>query len=257
MRRTTVNSLDINRLRDVIDVAHDTSAISPVDVTFAVMDRVRQMIGGDWVTFHDLESAARRSHHLQATDGEENFIAGPDEGPEEAFWKHYEASSCSWPDRSSVPMVVSIGEVYSEREWAEQPMHQEYLTDVHDEILAALPCRPGVNLRLLIGRETGSLFSDLDCFLVRLLLPHLEPLLQRTLSSVVPSPETLLTGRQREIMGLVREGMTNQQVAGRLGISAGTVRKHLENSYGRLQVQSRVAAVGATFPESWEDQHYA
>ena len=154
-------------------------------------------------------------------------------------------------------MVISLGEVYSEREWAGHPMHQDYLTDVHDEILAALPSRPGVNLRLLIGREKGSLFSDLDSFLVRLLLPHLEPLFQRTLSSVAPSVQTLLTGRQREIMGLVREGMTNQQVAHQLGISAGTVRKHLENSYSRLQVQSRVAAVGMTCPQGGDDQRYA
>ncbi|MEO7588708.1 MAG: hypothetical protein ABIS84_11865 [Arachnia sp.] len=47
MRRTTVNSFDVDRLRDVVDVAHDTSPVSPVEVTFAVMDRVRQMIGGD------------------------------------------------------------------------------------------------------------------------------------------------------------------------------------------------------------------
>ena len=69
--------------------------------------------------------------------------------------------------------------------------------------------------------------------------------------------QTLLTGRQREIMGLVREGMTNQQVAHQLGISAGTVRKQLENSYSRLQVQSRVAAVGMTFPQGGDDQRYA
>jgi hypothetical protein len=35
----------------------------------------------------------------------------------------------------------------------------------------------------------------------------------------------------------------------RLGISEGTVRKHLENIYGRLGVSSRTAAVTRAFPE--------
>ena len=257
MSRTTMTSLDFDRLRDVVDVAHDTSGSSAMDVTFAVLDRVREMIGGDWASFHDLESGARRIHHLQGTDGVEHFTAGiedlEDQGADDPFWKYYPSSPCALPDRSNTPMVFAQSEFYSELEWAQHPMNLEDPTDVYDEILAVSPYRPGVNLRLLIGRNEGSRFSDMDTFLVRLLLPHLQALFRRTVSSVVPSVQTLLTERQREIIGLVREGMTNQQVARQLSISPGTVRKHLENSYSRLNVQSRVAAVGAAFPNSEDD----
>jgi DNA-binding NarL/FixJ family response regulator len=44
-------------------------------------------------------------------------------------------------------------------------------------------------------------------------------------------------------MHLVAAGHTNAQIARRLGVSEGTVRKHLENIYGRLHVSSRTAAV--------------
>ena len=37
--------------------------------------------------------------------------------------------------------------------------------------------------------------------------------------------------------------------ARRLGLSEGTVRTHLENIYGRLQVSSRTAAVTRAFPD--------
>jgi DNA-binding NarL/FixJ family response regulator len=37
-------------------------------------------------------------------------------------------------------------------------------------------------------------------------------------------------------------GHTNTQIARRLGVTEGTVRKHLENIYGRLGVSSRTAA---------------
>ena len=43
-------------------------------------------------------------------------------------------------------------------------------------------------------------------------------------------------------------GVTNGQIARRLGVSEGTVRIHLQNIYGRLQVSSRTAAVTHAFP---------
>jgi DNA-binding NarL/FixJ family response regulator len=46
---------------------------------------------------------------------------------------------------------------------------------------------------------------------------------------------------------LVAAGHTNTQIARRLGISEATVRTHLENIYGRLQVSSRTAAVTRAF----------
>jgi DNA-binding CsgD family transcriptional regulator len=260
MSRTTITSLDLDRLRDMVDIANDTSGSSAVDLTFAVLDRVREVIGADWATFLDMQGAARRVRHLQMTTGEEYVTAGTEDFEDDAddpFWKNYQSCWCSFPDRVSNPMVVSLREVYSEREWARHPMHLEVLPHVHDEILAATPCGPGMNLRLLVGRSEGQPFSDPDRFLVRLLQPHLQPLFLRTLRSVIPAVEPPLTERQRQILGLVREGKTNQQVARQLGISPGTVRKHLENSYSRLHVQSRVAAVGLAFANSGDSLQHA
>jgi DNA-binding CsgD family transcriptional regulator len=39
-----------------------------------------------------------------------------------------------------------------------------------------------------------------------------------------------LTRRQREVLALVAEGMTNAETGARLWITAGTVRRHLENA---------------------------
>jgi DNA-binding NarL/FixJ family response regulator len=48
---------------------------------------------------------------------------------------------------------------------------------------------------------------------------------------------------------LLAAGHTNAQIARRLGISEGTVRTHLENLYGRLNVSSRTAAVTRAFSD--------
>ena len=53
----------------------------------------------------------------------------------------------------------------------------------------------------------------------------------------------VLTPRQVELMRRVAQGQTNRQVAHDLGLSEGTVRKHLENIYARLGVDSRTEAV--------------
>ncbi len=58
---------------------------------------------------------------------------------------------------------------------------------------------------------------------------------------------TRLTRREREVLSLVAEGMTNAEIAARLWISAGTVRRHLENAYSKLEVHTRIAAVRAAF----------
>jgi DNA-binding CsgD family transcriptional regulator len=51
-----------------------------------------------------------------------------------------------------------------------------------------------------------------------------------------------LTDRQREVLRAVARGYTNFQVAAELGISVGTVKKHLGHIFERLMVQQRIGA---------------
>jgi LuxR family maltose regulon positive regulatory protein len=48
---------------------------------------------------------------------------------------------------------------------------------------------------------------------------------------------------ERKILELLTHGLTNKEIANRLGLSASTVRWHLENIYGKLHVGTRTAAV--------------
>ena len=52
-----------------------------------------------------------------------------------------------------------------------------------------------------------------------------------------------LTEREAEILDLVAVGKTNAEIAEALWIAPGTVRKHLENVYEKLEVHTRTAAV--------------
>ena len=54
-----------------------------------------------------------------------------------------------------------------------------------------------------------------------------------------------LTRREREVLSWVARGKTNAQVAELLWLSPSTVRKHLENVYPKLGVNTRTAAVAS------------
>lgn len=58
-----------------------------------------------------------------------------------------------------------------------------------------------------------------------------------------------LTHRELDVLRRVALGMGTAQIAAQLVVSPSTVRKHLENAFGRLGVSSRTAAVARVFPE--------
>jgi DNA-binding NarL/FixJ family response regulator len=65
------------------------------------------------------------------------------------------------------------------------------------------------------------------------------PLRHDIANEVVPS------NRERQILALLGEGLSNKQIAARLGISTNTVKTHLELLFEKLGVSSRAEAVAA------------
>jgi DNA-binding NarL/FixJ family response regulator len=55
-------------------------------------------------------------------------------------------------------------------------------------------------------------------------------------------PAADLTPRESEVLGLVREGLANKQIARRLGISERTVKAHLTSAFARIGVSDRTQA---------------
>lgn len=50
---------------------------------------------------------------------------------------------------------------------------------------------------------------------------------------------TVLTVRERQIMSLVSEGLSNKEVGRRLNISDGTIKQHLHHIYQKLEISNR------------------
>jgi DNA-binding NarL/FixJ family response regulator len=120
------------------------------------------------------------------------------------------------------------------------------------ELMLTLPAdpggasSPGRTLRLFLFRGPGSDFSEADRALLTLLRPHLHQAYLDAERRRHPLPE--LTQRHRQLLDLLADGLTNAQIARRLGLSEGTVRTHLQHLYRRMGVSSRTAAVTRALP---------
>ena len=70
---------------------------------------------------------------------------------------------------------------------------------------------------------------------------------EHTTSSLPRGPESEwvepLSEREREVLHLIAEGLSNQEVAARLYLSLHTVKVHARNIYAKLGVTSRTQAV--------------
>lgn len=66
--------------------------------------------------------------------------------------------------------------------------------------------------------------------------------LKHTLGGEDPAFESL-TGREREVLALITEGLGNAEIAERLSINEKTVRNHASNVFDKLGVWSRAQAM--------------
>lgn len=63
-----------------------------------------------------------------------------------------------------------------------------------------------------------------------------------------PISAPLLTDRENELLKLLYEGYRYKEIAEKLFISIETVRRHCQNIYKKLQVQSKVEAINKVYP---------
>jgi DNA-binding NarL/FixJ family response regulator len=62
--------------------------------------------------------------------------------------------------------------------------------------------------------------------------------------------KAVISKREREVLKLAAEGLTNKEIASRLGIGMYTVRDHLRNVYEKLEVSDRAQAVATAMRQN-------
>jgi DNA-binding CsgD family transcriptional regulator len=250
----TIGSRETALLHDVIEATRHSAS---VPLPWLVLEKLRSLLDADGIQFSCLDSGVPRIVFQQYLDpsgdrGCEAETACEAEG--NPFWRQYWGPlGCSHPDRSGDYRYVGrISDRMSTRQ------RREMLASRDDPdpswglpyLEACLPGRSSGRYFRVGANRQGRDFSDRHVFYMQLLQPHVERAFWT--GSAARRDAAVLTTRQLEVLRLVRAGLTNSQIARRAGVSEGTVHVHLTNIYGRLGVQSRMAAVQAVF-EAAED----
>jgi DNA-binding NarL/FixJ family response regulator len=71
---------------------------------------------------------------------------------------------------------------------------------------------------------------------------------------VRPGNGVMLSGREREVMRLVVDGASNDEIGARLRISSRTVESHLRRLFERLDVASRTELAARAIREGWLEE---
>ena len=67
--------------------------------------------------------------------------------------------------------------------------------------------------------------------------------------------EAFISARELEILLLAARGLSNRQIATKLTVAEGTVKRHLANTYSKMEVSSRGEAVRKALSEEWITIH--
>jgi DNA-binding CsgD family transcriptional regulator len=208
----------------------------------------------DVISFEGFDSGRQETWFLQAIPDRGDTVA---EDMDPVHWQHYwHCEPCSYPDQTGdLRSIVKIADFYSARQWHSIGTYCDIYRPqgFEHDLMLTLPAPPGPapgpgrTMRLFFFRGSGPDFSERDRALLTLLRPHLHQAYLDAERRRRPVPR--LTPRQTDLLYLVAAGLTNRQIARRLGISEGTVHTHLTNIYERLHVSSRTAAVTRAFPD--------
>jgi len=158
-----------------------------------------------------------------------------------------------WPLRdgpgwASTEQAVKLSDLLTRKQRLRNPWYLEAMRprSAEREMKVWLPAPDGITRCFWVERGPDSSdFDERDRAVLTVLRPYLSAIRERWERRFRPA--TLLTRRETEILQLVREGLTNREIAARLFVSAGTVRTHLENVFEKLDVHTRTAAVALAF----------
>lgn len=234
--------LDRRDYEEALSLLEEAHAVKePQPFTTPLLDRLASFLRCECATFFEFAPGTNAITVYVPCSNEEPHWRGADD----EWW------SCGrtvevrrWARRSTRPIVLA--DVFPRPLRVDPDFNPNYRAfGVSDEIRFSLDGdRPWIaELALFRNRD----FGQRERLIVQLLQPHLFALYRaatfRRQLGAASDAARLLTRRERDVMTLVSNGLTNAEVAHVLVIELSTVRKHLENVFGKLGVKNRNAAV--------------
>jgi DNA-binding CsgD family transcriptional regulator len=228
---------DLDRVLGVVREAAPADGGQPFEL--AVIERLLELVPADRAGYYEYEGGG----------GQNRFLS---EKPSYDFrWPGTSPLVLSWPLNDwrlasrKTPAIFSDfvpGRARRRHPWYAQVMRPR---EIEFECKLLLPAEPGVVRGFFFIRGPGRRdFNERDRTALALLRPHLAEV--RAVWQRKREPQGL-TVRETEIVRLLARGLTNREIADQLCVATGTVRRHLENVFEKLDVHTRTAAVARAF----------
>jgi DNA-binding NarL/FixJ family response regulator len=223
-------STSLERARRLVEEVGEAS--SPEGYAKIVVDGIWDLFPNDETTFMETDRATGRI----LVERWRTVI--PPSLSEDRF-AHEDMPFC--PDiADGESVVVRMSDVIGRRDLERLPVYRELMEPLGERyvVWAQFEQRPDVYRCVGFARADRDI-TDAELDLMILLTPHLDLAYRRARA------RSKVTPREWQVVVLVGQGMTNQEIALRLGVSPGTIRSHLEHVFAKLGVGTRTAAVAA------------
>jgi DNA-binding CsgD family transcriptional regulator len=236
-------------LRALMAVVEDGRRDEPTEgLPWTVLDGLARLVGCDQVSFAEADLIRGRALLDQWVEvGERGIDLGDGDIPE-SWWDGVRSFlPCGHAERTGdYTSAVRWSDFYTRTELRDTSFYADcrQLNGTIHGLHAAFPTAPGHFRKISFWRGTGSDFTERDRLVVQLLRPHLYEIYRGSRRPHQPR----LTPREREVLELAGQGLSNTSIARRLHISVATVRKHLEHVYDRTGARTRTAAAALTLP---------
>lgn len=144
--------------------------------------------------------------------------------------------------------VMLIGDVTDARALRRTAIYNKWCRVVHIAPQATVALESAGSsversLRVDLADDAGRSFGERERTILKLIRPSfVRPIAHA--ETVQERQRALgLTARELEVLGYVRDGLTNGEIASKLFISPGTVRSHLEHAFAKIGAHTRTEAV--------------
>lgn len=148
----------------------------------------------------------------------------------------------AWREIGGPLATLTRRERVSDRTWRESAAYREFFrrAGLGDTVLARLPSGNGRSLLVNLWRASGDRsFTERDGLMVRLLVVELARMFDEGRLALLSGLRRPLSPRMSQVLALLREGLSEKQVAHELGISEHTVHNHVKRLHAALGASSR------------------
>jgi DNA-binding CsgD family transcriptional regulator len=232
-------------LRAVLDLVYEAHAAeSEETLVDRVLERLERLVPSDCVAFTEEEAAGvvlvYRTRPADAIEREAEL------DDELGLRTLNQNPLCTYPgDRA----VHKLSDFLTRRQLRRLELYEAIRP--YGEYFLKLPLRHAPASSAFMFDRGSRDFSERDRQLLELLRPHLLQAFRRAdTARRIPKPTpgaARLTPREYEVLTWVARGHTNAEIAQTLYLSPLTVRRHLENTFAKLEVRTRTAAVARVF----------